>query len=516
MSTQGLLERPNGYYFQARIPKQYLKHYPKTVIREKLPTDNRKEAIALVRKRWAKLQEEFERIDSTNTKAKTSITPSEADYIIQLAIHTRLSADSEIRSLGVDDDTFQRLEDYYTENDNTERLAVSRGLLTPYAIEIVSDWLRGHNYEIEPDSITFREFALKFITARIAATEAIRLRQQGIPSETPPAPSKQSKGNDDWDSLEKLRDYWITQGEKSRTAKSEADTMIKKFRKFVGDLKPSEIKREHVVLLKDKMREAGSAPATINKGRGILAAIFSTAEKNVKITNNPFRDMEKLPIPESEDDSPYTISELQTIFNSKVFTQGFRPKRFNGESSYWLPLLGLYTACRLNEVGQLYTEDIKEEDGIPYLLIKPDTATGRTVKDGKKRRVPLHPALIKMGFMDYVTTIKSQGHQQLFPELNPTRDEGKLADKWGAWWSEYVRKELLILRIPKPYHGFRHTFSDHCRRCNVGYEAHMRIEGHSMNNVGDKYGNKLFPLEPLYEEISKLTFKGLDLSHLIK
>ncbi|MDT7849903.1 hypothetical protein Q9292_09795, partial [Methylophilus sp. VKM B-3414] len=49
MSTQGLLERSNGYYFQARIPKQYRQHYPREVIREKLPTDNRKEAIALVR-----------------------------------------------------------------------------------------------------------------------------------------------------------------------------------------------------------------------------------------------------------------------------------------------------------------------------------------------------------------------------------------------------------------------------------------------------------------------------------
>lgn len=49
MSTQGLLERSNGYYFQARIPKKYLQHYPKQLIREKLSTDNRKKAIVLVR-----------------------------------------------------------------------------------------------------------------------------------------------------------------------------------------------------------------------------------------------------------------------------------------------------------------------------------------------------------------------------------------------------------------------------------------------------------------------------------
>ena len=99
MSTQGLLERSNGYYFQARIPKQYLSHYPKQVIREKLPTENRKEAVALVRKRWAELHEEFERIASTNNKAKTTISPSEIEHIIKLAIHSRLSADDEIRDI---------------------------------------------------------------------------------------------------------------------------------------------------------------------------------------------------------------------------------------------------------------------------------------------------------------------------------------------------------------------------------------------------------------------------------
>lgn len=291
--------------------------------------------------------------------------------------------------------------------------------------------------------------------------------------------------------------------------------MIKKFRGFVGVLKPSEITREHIVLLKDKMLEAKSSPATINKGRGILAAIFSCAERNAKIAHNPFNGMQKLKVPPKETDSPYTVSELQTIFNSSIYTQGFRPKRFKGESAYWIPLLALYTASRLNEVGQLFTEDIAEEDGIHFIIIKPDEATGRTIKDGKKRRVPIHPDLIKMGFLKYVTTIRAKQHQQLFPELKVTRDKGKLADKWGDWWRSYVRIDLMITRKVSPTHGFRHTFTEHGRRCQMDYEARMRIEGHSMNTVGDRYyGNALFPLEPLYEEIKKLNFKGLDLSHL--
>jgi len=43
----------------------------------------------------------------------------------------------------------------------------------------------------------------------------------------------------------------------------------------------------------------------------------------------------------------------------------------------------------------------------------------------------------------------------------------------------------------------------------------MLIEGHTPNTVEFKhYGGSLYPLEPLYEEIVKLKFRGLDLSHL--
>ena len=136
-----------------------------------------------------------------------------------------MSAGNEIRDLGVDDYTFERLETYYDEADQREKLAVSRGLLTHLAIDMASDWLRGHNYDLDKGSPQFRDFALKFIKARVIATKAIKLRQEGTLSDTPPAPAKVSTINSDSDSLEKLRDYWLTQGKKSRTAEAEANTM---------------------------------------------------------------------------------------------------------------------------------------------------------------------------------------------------------------------------------------------------------------------------------------------------
>ena len=316
------------------------------------------------------------------------------------------------------------------------------------------------------------------------------------------------------DTFEALKDYWTTQSPKSRSASAEADTIIKKFRRFVGKLRPSEVTKEHIVTLKDKMLDAGAAPATINKGRSILAAMFSTAVANSKLPSNPCEGMKKLAVPQSEVESPYTIEELQKIFNSPVFTEGYRPEKGKGEAAFWLPLIGLYTGCRLNEGAQLFSEDVGTDNGIPYLKITPDSATGRRVKDSKKRRVPIHPDLVRMGFLEYASKMKQEGHVQLFPELKVTRKSGKLGDKWGSWWSSYIRKDLGMTRIPQPFHAFRHTFVEHGRRCRMDSELRRLIEGHAPNTVEFKhYGNSLYPLEPLYDEIAKLKFTGLDLSH---
>ena len=292
---KGLLIRGGKYTFQARIPKQYLAHYPKATIYEKLLTENRTEAIKLVHDRWAKLHQDFARIDSTGSILKTIPLDHEADFIIATALHSRMNADEEIRAEGLDDFMFERLEDWTKEADESERLAISRGNLTPHTIDVTSDWLQGYGYEVNTDSEGFRQFALKFMRAQAQATKSIKLRASGEHIETPAAPLEElarvNNNNNNEESLESLMEYWLTQSVKSRTAKAEAITIIKKFKTMVGDIKPSEVTRKHVAELKDKMLEAKSAPATINKGRGILAAIFSTAEKNGKINKNPFNGM---------------------------------------------------------------------------------------------------------------------------------------------------------------------------------------------------------------------------------
>lgn len=520
-----MIKRNGVYYFRRRIPNDLVTHYSKQEIIFSLKTRDPAEADRLQRFESVKLDAEFQSLRNKPIPkslkapiAKSSITPEEEQQLIALALYSRISADEEIRNQGIDDIIFDQLEATTKESKEAERAAISRGALTEHTIAIASDWLQGHGYALPEDSHEFRQFALKFIKAQTVATKALEARHSGEHVETPtppvttiPTPSV----IDEDDTFEAMRDYWLMQSPKGRTALADANTAIKKFRVLVANIRPSEVTSRHVAALKDKMLEAGSAPATINKSRGIFAAMFSTAVANFKLPSNPCQGMKKLIPPKREAEAPYTIEELQLIFNSPVFKEGYRPSGCKGEAAFWLPLIGLYTGCRVNEGAQLFTEDVAELDGIPYLVIKPDSATGRSVKDGKRRRVPIHPDLVSMGFLEYVAKMKLDAHTQLFPELKATRAQGKLGDKWRSWWSSYVREDLGITRIPQPFHAFRHTFVEHGRVSKMQSELRRIIEGHTPNTVEFKsYGSSQYPLEPLYEEIVKLKFRGLDLTHL--
>ncbi len=54
----------------------------------------------------------------------------------------------------------------------------------------------------------------------------------------------------------------------------------------------------------------------------------------------------------------FTTNDLNTIFNAPEYMTFDKPYKF------WLPILGLYTGARLNEICQLKLEDIKEIEGM--------------------------------------------------------------------------------------------------------------------------------------------------------
>ncbi|TOB10324.1 hypothetical protein CGK12_24715, partial [Vibrio parahaemolyticus] len=79
-----------------------------------------------------------------------------------------------------------------------------------------------------------------------------------------------------------------------------------------------------------------------------------------KVVKNPFTKLQvKKETRASEERKVFTESDLKKIFSLDVFK-----RRSKDAWHYWLPILGLYTGARINELCQLYTDNVKEVEGI--------------------------------------------------------------------------------------------------------------------------------------------------------
>jgi integrase len=83
---------------------------------------------------------------------------------------------------------------------------------------------------------------------------------------------------------------------------------------------------------------------------------------------------------------------------------------------YWASLILVLTGCRSDEGCGLALSDIMDGAPAPYLHIRPN-ALRRIKTAASNRKVPIHPRLVELGFLDYVKEMRALGHEALFPEL---------------------------------------------------------------------------------------------------
>jgi len=201
---------------------------------------------------------------------------------------------------------------------------------------------------------------------------------------------------------------------------------------------------------------------------------------------------------------PYDADDLAKLFSRDAVELC----RKRGSADYWLPLLALFSGARLEELGQLRTADLRREDGVDFIAI--EAGDGKRVKTrGSQRRVPVHPELVRLGFLAYVARQREAGAVRLFPDLKAPAGR-PLTAPWSKWWGRHARKACGITDKRKVFHSLRHAFIDAARL--VMEEEHRNgITGHANGSVGRRYGTGV-SLKVLAESMAKLRYAALDAS----
>ena len=165
----------------------------------------------------------------------------------------------------------------------------------------------------------------------------------------------------------------------------------------------------------------------------------------------------------------------------------------------WLPLMGLYSGARIEELCSLYLKDIRQVDGIWVFDINENTDDKRLKNKHSERLIPIHQKLIDTGFLKFVDTVKGE---RLFLELNKRRDG--YSQNPSRWFGAH--KKRLGIKGKKSFHSFRHTFITAAQNQAMIEQPIIRqLVGHGDQTELGRYA-KRFPVSVLKDAIDKIQF----------
>ncbi|WFU41779.1 site-specific integrase [Bradyrhizobium sp. CB82] len=211
---------------------------------------------------------------------------------------------------------------------------------------------------------------------------------------------------------------------------------------------------------------------------------------------------------------PYSADQLAKIFGSPLYTGHrsddcrYKPGSLRVRDGYfWVPLIALFCGMRLGEVVQLLKSDVKQENGIWYFDVR--GGDGKSLKSASsKRRLPIHHALIELGFLEFVAG--GPVSARVFPEIKKGAD-GYASHNFSKWWGRYAA-HVGFKADRTAFHSFRHNFLDGLRAANSPDYINKALMGHIDKSVHAGYGSGA-PLSALKEAIDKVVYP-IDLAEL--
>jgi integrase len=268
--------------------------------------------------------------------------------------------------------------------------------------------------------------------------------------------------------------------------------------------------RPTLVEYRDSLMRQGKHVKTVNKYLQILSSILRHANRLKWIQGNPAEGL-GLQDNRREDEirRAYSQEEIKTIFlalqrDKQDFYRKGKPER------YWLPLLGIYTGARVNELAQLGLNDITEAEGIPAILITSAGDEGKRLKSESSRRIiPLHGDLLTLGFLVYVRNTRKLGHDRLFPalKLGPNGYQHYFNSQHFSGNDGWLRKQLPGLEPGMAFHCFRHAFATMLKNAEEPERLIEELMGHKNSSMSlGRYG-KPYSLSIRNRAISQIKYE---------
>lgn len=285
---------------------------------------------------------------------------------------------------------------------------------------------------------------------------------------------------------------------------------------------------QQVIKANERIGKPVIADRTVNRYLSSLSAFLSWAVNNGYLNSNPIEGL-MLKKEAKAPTVPFKTDQLVTLFNSPWFTGCKSADEWRNvakpgdvlirDHRFWVPLIMLYSGARPGEIGQLAVNDVRQEHGHWIMHIttegSDETGEGKSVKTaGSMRVVPVHPELIRLGFIRYHEKRVKQGGAALFPDA-VRNERGQMMADVSREFGRYLTRIGLKQGRGLSLYSFRHGAADALRRAGYLDNQFGFILGHTEASMTGRYG--IMPqgmLEQRVELVRSIAYPGLDLSHL--
>lgn len=476
------------YYANFRIPTDLLQHYKRSHINKSLRTKNEKEAERKNCEKWLEYLREFDRIRRERALAG-SLTEEAIPHLLDEWLHSTLREDEQQRLVGIIPRVAEDENPGYSEVIDQLIEGASSGKHPDFLIREIAWLLDQKGITYDSRSFAFLKLIEDFSPIFGRYIRALCSRDQGdrVPTPAAPAPTQVAIP------LSRLISAYVANRSKGKAvALRKSHACLPKLLEIVGDKSIQSLKQQDLMDFFDVVQFLPSQRGGKKKPEGMTLRQWAGAEVTMApatFTNNYLAPVTKFlawakgayhdqgfPLGLNTDIVQYRGTRVEGEDKQRSFRTEELERLFLGDEMktfaadpekagrYWLPLLGLHTGARINELCQINPSvDWIEQEGVQCLKITTETESGedvtKSIKTGTARTVPIHPKLIELGFLVYLERVKACGAGRLFPEFKPK--SGRAGERAREWFSSFVvdaglRDDTPFAKITG-FHAFRHT-----------------------------------------------------------
>ena len=242
---------------------------------------------------------------------------------------------------------------------------------------------------------------------------------------------------------------------------------------------------------------------TVNKYIGRVTSLFDYALKRGKIGFNPSFELNlKNDKKEYEERDIFDDDDLKDIFSMPIYTNKLQATLIKKPEHVWIPLFGLYQGMRLNEICQLYKEDIIKKDGIWCIDIN-KKLDKRLKNEPSRRTIPIHLKLLEFGFIEYLDALPKES-PRIWQNLNYTKDKGysnAMSKVFSRLKNQYVTQDSN-----KVFHSFRHNVANHLKQILEPERVIESLLGHANNSMSTSRYGKAYKPQVQFDMLKKLEY----------